>query len=80
MKGESSDNRIQSLFGTRQCVDRVGGPATTGIGWQLAPICTWAVDYVCLVVMMVLFEVLVGLLFGQAGDDALRKIPDLCSV
>ncbi|SHL58227.1 RDD family protein [Rhodanobacter sp. OK091] len=37
---------------------------------------TWLIDYVCLVLVMALFGALVGLLFGQAGVAALRRVPD----
>ena len=36
---------------------------------------TWVIDYICLVVVVVVFTVLVGLVFGRAGIDMLGKIP-----
>ncbi len=37
---------------------------------------TWLIDYVCFLLLSVLFGALVGLLFGPAGLDALKKIPN----
>lgn len=37
---------------------------------------TWLVDYVCLILVMALLGLVVGLLFGQAGVAALKKVPD----
>ncbi|GGY18966.1 hypothetical protein GCM10008098_08900 [Rhodanobacter panaciterrae] len=38
---------------------------------------TWLIDYICFLLLSMLFGVVVGLLFGSAGLEALKKIPNI---
>lgn len=37
---------------------------------------TWVIDYICLILVVVVFAVLVEVVFGPAGTEMLSKIPD----